>query len=43
VALKLRSLNYEDVFALKGGFDAWKRAGYPLEAKETAIILPPPT
>jgi len=26
-------LGFEDVFALKGGWKAWKNAGYPTEAK----------
>jgi rhodanese-related sulfurtransferase len=24
---------FKDVYALKGGFDAWREAGYPLEPK----------
>lgn len=35
MALKLRSLNFTDVFALEGGFDAWRQAGFPTEPKPT--------
>jgi hypothetical protein len=33
VALFLRNQGY-DAFALWGGYQAWKAAGYPLEPKE---------
>ena len=29
-----------DVRALVGGFDAWRKAGYPLEAKPTETTKP---
>jgi len=27
------AMGYEKVFALKGGWAAWKKAGYPVETK----------
>ena len=35
-AAKLRSMGYEQVYELKGGTNAWKAAGKPLEGKTTA-------
>lgn len=35
-AAKLRSMGYEQVYELKGGTNAWKAAGKPLEGKSTA-------
>ncbi|MBI2935032.1 MAG: rhodanese-like domain-containing protein [Chloroflexi bacterium] len=29
----LTDRGFKDVYALKGGFDAWKEAGYPTERK----------
>ncbi len=31
MAQRLRELGFENSFALLGGFDAWREAGYPLE------------
>jgi rhodanese-related sulfurtransferase len=37
LALKLQERGYKDVYALQGGFDAWRKAGMPMEPKpETA-------
>jgi rhodanese-related sulfurtransferase len=33
VALQLIQMGYTKVFALKGGWDEWKKAGYPTEKK----------
>jgi len=33
VALRLKELGFERVFALKGGWDAWVQGGYPTEKK----------
>jgi len=32
----LRQHKYPNVYALEGGFDAWRNAGYPLEPKSAA-------
>jgi rhodanese-related sulfurtransferase len=34
VALRLRELGFDESYALAGGFDAWRAAGYPIERKE---------
>ncbi len=34
VASTLKALGYKHVYSLKGGFDAWKLAGYPFEKIE---------
>ena len=34
VASTLKKLGFKNVYSLKGGFDAWKLAGYPIEKKE---------
>jgi rhodanese-related sulfurtransferase len=34
VAQTLREHGIESVQALKGGWEAWKQAGYPVEPKE---------
>jgi 3-mercaptopyruvate sulfurtransferase SseA len=31
--LQLMAMGYPKVYALKGGWDAWKKAGYPVEPK----------
>jgi rhodanese-related sulfurtransferase len=36
VAQKLRDFGYKDVWALEGGFDAWRDDGLPLETKQRA-------
>jgi rhodanese-related sulfurtransferase len=36
VAQKLRENGYKNAFALRGGFNAWAAAGYPLEEKSEA-------
>jgi rhodanese-related sulfurtransferase len=33
VALKLMQKGFQNVKALKGGYDAWVKAGYPLDRK----------
>jgi len=33
---KLQERGYEDVWALEGGFDAWRNAGLPVESKRQA-------
>jgi rhodanese-related sulfurtransferase len=33
VARALEAAGFKDVHALHGGFDAWKRAGLPVEAR----------
>jgi rhodanese-related sulfurtransferase len=33
VAQVLISHNFEEVYPLLGGFDTWRQAGYPVEAK----------
>jgi rhodanese-related sulfurtransferase len=33
VARKLMGMGYDKVYALLGGWDAWKQAGFPVEAK----------
>jgi rhodanese-related sulfurtransferase len=33
VALELKARGFTNVFALKGGWDAWVEAGYPVESK----------
>jgi rhodanese-related sulfurtransferase len=39
---KTLSLGYKNVRLLKGGLDAWKEKGYPVEAYETAFRLDTP-
>jgi rhodanese-related sulfurtransferase len=34
VALKLIKMGYRRVFALKGGWDEWEAAGFPLQPKQ---------
>ena len=36
-ALKLRKVEFSDVFGLKGGINAWQEAGYPLTKSKTQI------
>jgi rhodanese-related sulfurtransferase len=36
VAQVLKEQGFKDVYALKGGFDAWQEAAYPLERKSAA-------
>jgi rhodanese-related sulfurtransferase len=36
LAQKLLELGYKNVWALKGGFDAWLNAGFPVERKRQA-------
>jgi len=36
LAQKLREQGYKNVWALKGGFDAWRNAGLPVVSKEEA-------
>jgi len=36
LAQKLREHGYQQVWALKGGLEAWKNAGLPLERKQKA-------
>jgi rhodanese-related sulfurtransferase len=36
LAQKLLEHGYKDVYALKGGFDAWQQADLPLERKQEA-------
>lgn len=50
VAMQLHKLGITRVRPLRGGFDGWKQAGYPLldyvedsESPETALITPTPT
>jgi rhodanese-related sulfurtransferase len=33
VAQQLMNMGYTKVFALKGGWDEWEKAGYPTEKK----------
>ena len=33
MALKLMEQGYRKVYALKGGFAAWEKAGYPVQEK----------
>jgi len=33
VALKLMEIGYTRVYAVKGGWAAWEKAGYPVEPK----------
>jgi rhodanese-related sulfurtransferase len=33
VALQLIKIGYTKVFALKGGWNEWEKAGYPTEVK----------
>jgi len=40
VALFLRKQGYE-AFALRGGYQAWKEAGYPVQPKEAELDSPP--
>jgi rhodanese-related sulfurtransferase len=32
--VNLRSVGFENAAALLGGFDAWNRAGFPVESKQ---------
>jgi rhodanese-related sulfurtransferase len=36
LAQKLRERGYKNVWALKGGFDAWRNAGLPVDSKQEA-------
>jgi len=36
LAHELRKRGFPNAFALKGGFDAWREAGMPLEDKQKA-------
>jgi rhodanese-related sulfurtransferase len=36
VARELAAKGFDEVYALKGGFDAWTRAGLPLEAHDAS-------
>jgi rhodanese-related sulfurtransferase len=36
LAQKLLERGYRQVWALRGGFDAWRNAGYPVESKRQA-------
>jgi rhodanese-related sulfurtransferase len=36
LAQKLLALGYKNVWALQGGFDAWRNAGLPVERKQQA-------
>jgi rhodanese-related sulfurtransferase len=36
LAQKLRERGYQNVWALQGGFDAWRNAGMPVESKTKA-------
>jgi rhodanese-related sulfurtransferase len=36
LAQELRERGYEQVWALKGGFDAWQNEGLPVESKAKA-------
>jgi len=36
LAQKLQERGYERVWALKGGLDAWQKAGLPVETKAKA-------
>jgi rhodanese-related sulfurtransferase len=36
VAQELMNSGFDKVYVLKGGFDAWKEAGYPVEPKPGA-------
>jgi rhodanese-related sulfurtransferase len=40
VARELAEKGFRDVYALKGGFDAWRQAGLPLEAPDTSNVVP---
>ena len=44
MALRLRELGYPDTYALEGGYEAWKQAGYPTEpvAAESQASMNPP-
>jgi rhodanese-related sulfurtransferase len=34
VALKLMQQGYKNVYPLLGGFQAWRKAGYPVERRQ---------
>jgi rhodanese-related sulfurtransferase len=36
LAQRLQTHGYHDVWALKGGLNAWQEAGYPLQSKTKA-------
>jgi rhodanese-related sulfurtransferase len=36
LAQKLQERGYKDAWALKGGFDAWQKAGLPVEKRREA-------
>lgn len=40
MARELAERGFRDVYALKGGFDAWRRRSLPLEAPDTTNIAP---
>ena len=35
MALELRARGWSEVYALRGGYDAWVAAGYPVEPRES--------
>ena len=38
MAQELIKMGYKDVYALEGGFDAWRQAGLPVESKDAGIM-----
>ncbi len=40
MARELADRGFRDVYALKGGFDAYRQAGLPLEAPDTTNVAP---
>jgi 3-mercaptopyruvate sulfurtransferase SseA len=40
VAQTLQQRGWTNVRPLLGGFDAWRRAGYPMEAKAARPLVP---
>jgi rhodanese-related sulfurtransferase len=40
VARELADRGFRDVYALKGGFDGWRKATLPLEAPDTTNVVP---
>lgn len=36
LAQQLQSRGYNNVYALRGGFDAWREAGFPIQSKRRA-------
>lgn len=39
-AARLRELGFEEIFALEGGFEAWRDGQYPLEMRSGAAAAP---